>query len=98
MIDFLSGAVTLGYLAAAAFFLSFWRKTAERLFLAFAAAFVLFALNQAAVYALTVVSEATSLVYALRVLGFVIIIAAIVDKNRPRTAAGASRGSAARRK
>lgn len=81
MIEFLSGAVTLGYLVAAGFFLRFWRKTADRFFLAFGAAFLLFALNQFLVAALAVVSEATSLVYALRVLGFILIIAAIVDKN-----------------
>ena len=81
MIDFLSGVVTLGYLVAAAFFLSFWRKTADRLFLAFAAAFILFALNQGLASALTVVSEPTSLIYALRVIGFLVILGAIVDKN-----------------
>lgn len=81
MIDFLAGAVTLGYIVAAAFFLRFWRRTADRLFLAFAAAFVLFALNQALAYAFTVVLEPASLVYALRVLGFLLIIWAIVDKN-----------------
>jgi nucleoside permease NupC len=81
MIDFLSGAVTLGYLVAAAFFLSFWRKTADRLFLAFGAAFVLFALNQALAFVFTVVTEPSSLIYALRVLGCLIIIAAIIDKN-----------------
>lgn len=81
MIDFLSGAVTLGHLMAAAFFVSFWRKTSDRLFLAFGAAFTLFALNQLLAYVLTVVSEPASLVYILRILGFVIIIVAIVDKN-----------------
>lgn len=81
MIDFLAGAVTLGYIIAAAFFLRFWFKTADRLFLAFAAAFALFALNQALVYAFTVLIEPASAVYVLRVLGFVILIAAIVDKN-----------------
>ena len=81
MIEFLSGAVTLGYLVAAAFFLRFWRKTAERLFLAFAIAFALFALNQALASALTVVSEPWSLIYALRVIGFLVILGAIVDKN-----------------
>jgi hypothetical protein len=81
MIEFLSGAVTLGFLVAAAFFLRFWRKTAERLFLAFAIAFALFALNQALASALTVVSEPWSLIYALRVIGFLVILAAIVDKN-----------------
>ena len=81
MIDFLSGAVTLGYLVGAAFFIAFYRKTRDRLFAAFAAAFLLFALNQALAWLFTVVSEPTSLIYALRVLGFLIIIWAIVDKN-----------------
>lgn len=81
MIEFLSGAVTFGYLVAAGFFLRFWRRTLDRLFLAFAAAFLLFALNQFLAAALVVVSEPASLIYALRVLGFVLIIAAIVDKN-----------------
>src|SRR6185503_8184794 len=41
MIEFLSGAITMGYLAAGGFFARFWRKTADRLFLVFALAFVL---------------------------------------------------------
>lgn len=81
MIEFLSGTVTLGYLVAAGFFLRFWRKTADRFFLAFGAAFLLFALNQLLAAVLVVVSEPTSVIYALRVLGFLLIIAAIVDKN-----------------
>ena len=81
MIEFFSGAVTLGFLVAAGFFVRFWRQTADRLFLAFALAFVLFALNQALSSWLTVVIEPTSLIYGLRVLGFVIILGAIVDKN-----------------
>ncbi len=81
MIEFFSGAVTLGFLVAAGFFLRFWRQTADRLFLAFALAFVLFALNQALASWLTVVSEPASLIYGLRVLGFIIILGAIVDKN-----------------
>jgi hypothetical protein len=81
MIEFFSGAVTLGFLVAAGFFLRFWRQTADRLFLAFAVAFVLFALNQALASWLTVVIEPASLIYALRVLGFITILGAIVDKN-----------------
>jgi hypothetical protein len=81
MIEFFSGAVTLAFLVAAGFFLRFWRQTADRLFLAFALAFVLFALNQALASWLTVVIEPASLIYALRVLGFIIILGAIVDKN-----------------
>jgi hypothetical protein len=81
MIEFLSGAVTLAYAIAAGFFFSFWRRTGDRLFAAFGAAFLLFALNQLLAAALTVVLEPASLVYVLRILGFAIIIAAIVDKN-----------------
>jgi hypothetical protein len=82
MIEFLAGAVTLGYLVAAGFFTAFWRRTGDRLFLAFGVAFLLFALNQLLAAALLVVFEPNSLVYVLRVLGFVLILAAIVDKNR----------------
>jgi hypothetical protein len=81
MIEFFSGAITLGFLVAAGFFLRFWRQTADRLFLAFAVAFVLFALNQGLASWLTVVVEPASVIYVLRVLGFVIILGAIVDKN-----------------
>jgi hypothetical protein len=81
MIEFLAGAVTVAYLVAAGFFLRYWRKSGDRLFAAFAAAFALFALNQLLAAALLVVVEPHSMVYALRILGFVIIIGAIVDKN-----------------
>lgn len=81
MIEFLSGAVTAGYLVAGGFFWRFFRKTRDRLFAAFAAAFVLFALNQALVGLFQVATEPESLVYVLRILGFVVILAAILDKN-----------------
>lgn len=79
--EFLSGAVTLGYVVAMMFFVQFWRRTRDRLFLAFATAFALLALNQLLAHLFYVANEPASLVYALRVLAFGIIIAAIVDKN-----------------
>jgi hypothetical protein len=81
MIEFLSGAVTMGFAVAAIFFLRFWRKTAERLFLAFAAAFFLLALNQALALWLGAADERVGYTYLLRVLGFIFILSAIVDKN-----------------
>lgn len=81
MVDFLAGAATVGFLVASGFFVRFWRRTADRLFLAFAVAFALLALNQAAVFVLDVRSEAGSFVYVLRVAAFLLILAAIVDKN-----------------
>jgi hypothetical protein len=79
--NFLAGAVTLGYAIASVFFVRFWRRTADRLFLAFAVAFALLALNQAVVTFLEAGDERTVYAYGLRVLGFILILAAIVDKN-----------------
>lgn len=81
LVDYLAGAVTLGFFVAAAFFLRFWRRTHDRLFLAFAAAFVLLAVNQALAAFLGAGDERTPYTYVLRVLGFVLILYAIVDKN-----------------
>jgi len=81
VIEFLSGAVTFGYLVAALFFARFWKKTGDRLFVAFAIAFVLLALNQALAQWLGAADERVGYTYLLRVLGFVLILAAIVDKN-----------------
>ena len=81
LVDFLSGAVTLGYFVAAGFFLRFWRRTQDRLFASFAAAFALLALNQALAAFLGAGDELTPYTYVLRVLGFVLILLAIVDKN-----------------
>ena len=81
MIDFLSGAVTLAYIVASTYFVHFWRRTADRLFLAFALAFGLLALNQMAVFTMGVDDERYNYAYILRVFGFILILLAIVDKN-----------------
>lgn len=81
LIDFMAGAATLGYLALCGFFLRFWRKTRERLFLAFGLAFAFLALNQMASTYFEAGDERTLIAYALRVLGFILILAAIIDKN-----------------
>ena len=81
MIEYLSGAITLGYLVATLFFARFWRRTGDRLFFAFAIAFALLALNQALAQWLGAADERVGYTYLLRVLGFVLILGAIVDKN-----------------
>lgn len=87
MIEFLSGVITCGYLVAAGLFFVLWRKSAEALFRALSAAFVLFALNQVLAAALVTTSYPSSMVYALRILGFVIILGALLgpdDAQKPR--------------
>ncbi|TAK83479.1 MAG: hypothetical protein EPO20_17690 [Betaproteobacteria bacterium] len=88
MIEFMSGAVTLGFVIAAVFFLRFWRRTSDRLFLVFALGFFLLALNQALAQWLGAADERVGYAYLLRVIGFVIILAAIVDKNLARGGPG----------
>lgn len=84
MIELLAGAVAFGYFVAALFFLRFWRRSGDGLFLAFAAAFFLFAANQALAVQFTIDADSRPEFYLLRLLGFGLIIAAIVAKNLPR--------------
>lgn len=83
MNEFLAGALTAAFLTASVFFLKFWRKTHDRLFSHFALAFLFFALNQVATTFLDVNTERGSFAYLLRIIGYVLILVAIVDKNRP---------------
>jgi membrane protein CcdC involved in cytochrome C biogenesis len=82
MITFLAGALTASYLVAALFFFKFWRKTHDRLFSHFALAFVFFALNQIATTIMEVNTERGSFIYLLRIAGYVLILIAIIEKNR----------------
>lgn len=81
MIDFLSGALMLAFLVATAHFVRFWQRTEDRLFLYFAVAFALLALNQLALFVLGAEDELRGYAYVLRVTGFVLILFAILGKN-----------------
>jgi hypothetical protein len=69
-------------LGVASFFLRFWRQTHDRLFLFLAIAFALFAINWLLLAVAAPARESRHLVYLLRLAGFGIIIAGIIDKNR----------------
>lgn len=81
MVAFLNGAVAMAYLLASLYFLRFWRKTRDRLFLSFSGAFLLLATNLLIVVTLGVEDERTGYSYILRVLGFLLILYAILRKN-----------------
>ena len=81
LIAFLSGMVTLGFTVAGWMFLKFWKRTGDRLFVNFALAFWLFALNQALSLFLTAAATEIRFEYILRVLGFVLILVGIAGKN-----------------
>jgi len=88
MLEYASGAITMGYLVAGLFFLRFWFRTRDGLFAAFAAAFWLLALNQAVTTLSGVPREELSWVYLLRVAAFSLIIVAVVRKNVRREGRG----------
>ena len=80
--DFLGGAIAMGFTVAALFFLKFWRRTREGLFLAFAAAFLLLAITQALLTLSGVPTEERSQLYLLRLLAFLLILGAMYWQNR----------------
>ena len=81
---FLAGAVTMGFAIATLFFLRFWQRTRDRLFLAFSVAFLLLGLNQALVILANIPVEDRSPIYLLRLAAFAIIIWAVIQKTRSR--------------
>ena len=89
MDQFVTGLIAMGYLTLALFFLKFWTRTSDRLFLAFCAAFALFATEQALLVWARAAREEETWFYLLRLCGFLLIIAGVVGKNRrfrPRSA------------
>jgi hypothetical protein len=87
-LQFSSGFIVMGYLVAGLFFLRFWRDTRDRLFAVFAVAFWLFAVQRLLLALIDVEAEHEALFYLLRLVGFLLIIWAVVDKNRSSVAAG----------
>lgn len=81
LFDFMAGMITMGFLLASLFFLRFWRRTGDTLFIAFSIAFLLFAMHQGLVSLAGIPREERSLLYLLRLAGFGLIIFAIVAKN-----------------
>lgn len=82
LLDFLSGATTAGFAIAGFFFLRFWKRTHEGLFLAFAAAFWLLGLAQALLTFTDIPVEERSWLYLLRLAAFSLILVSIWRKNR----------------
>ena len=84
--ELLTGALAMGYLVAATFFLRFWRQTRDRLFGIFALAFFMLAGQRVALSLLdpTRGSESLTHLYVIRLAAFLCILGAIVDRNRGR--------------
>lgn len=75
---FLTGFLTLGYAIAALFFLRFWRDSRDRLFAFFAFGFALLAVQRA----LLLIVQPVEILYAFRLVAFLLMALAIIEKNR----------------
>jgi hypothetical protein len=78
---YLAGMIAMGFAVAGCFFLKFYARTRDSLFMVFAAAFGLMALNQTLVALLGVPKEDQSGIYLIRLAAFVLIIVAVLHKN-----------------
>lgn len=85
---FFSGVTFLGAAAVGLFFIRFWRKSRERLFLILAIAFWMFAAERVILLGLPFILDPGQpspphWVYLARFTAFMLLIVAIVEKNRP---------------
>ena len=81
-VSVVSGALVAGYWVVALFFMRFWRDTRDRLFGAFSAAFWLLGLQRLGLAIAVVHAQETTWLYLVRLVAFVVILGAIVDKTR----------------
>ena len=82
LVVFLGGMLAMGYLVAAGFFLRFWKQTRDRLFISFALAFAILALQRVLITVDFSLSEDRTWMYVLRLIAFLLIVYAIIAKNR----------------
>lgn len=84
MYESITGALIMGHFVVGLFFLRFWRVTHDRLFLLFALAFWVLTINRVGLIFVPEGSEATTLLYLVRLFAFLLILYAIIDKNRSK--------------
>lgn len=82
LVPLMSGMLVAGYAIICMFFLRFWRDTRDRLFVFFAVSFGLLGVQRLGLTFTTAGSPYADWLYVLRLLAFLLIVYAIVDKNR----------------
>ncbi|HEX7708771.1 MAG TPA: DUF5985 family protein [Thermoanaerobaculia bacterium] len=76
------GILFLGQAVIGLFFFRFWLTSRDRLFAMFAVAFWLLAIQRLTLALTQTFFEDQAVFYLLRLLAFVVILVAIIDKNR----------------
>jgi uncharacterized membrane protein HdeD (DUF308 family) len=78
----LCGAIAMASVVAGMFFLRFWQRSRDRFFMLFALSFFVEGANRIALALSERPNEGSPLVYGVRMLSYLLIIAAVVDRNR----------------
>jgi uncharacterized membrane protein YqgA involved in biofilm formation len=81
----LLGAIAFGSAVGGLFFLRFWQRTSDRLFLYFSFAFFLQALDRILIGINASTSDENPVIYLIRLVAYGLIILAIIDKNRKKS-------------
>jgi hypothetical protein len=81
---FLLGIIVTASLVSGAYFLKFWSKTHDLLFLGFGAAFIIEGLNRVSFLFVGASTGDNAVIYSVRLLSYLLILAAIAYKNRRR--------------
>ena len=89
----LLGALAMGTLVVSLIFLRLWRESRDRFFLFFALSFFVQAFNRVTLSLLPSPNEGSPVHYSIRFLAYVLIIVAIVDKNRAPHGSAESEGA-----
>ncbi len=79
---FLLGIIVTASITAAAFFFKFWKQTGDGLFCAFAVAFLIEGVNRLGFLFVELPNEAGPTIYVVRLVAFLLIVGAIIRKNR----------------
>ena len=84
--SFLVGVIVTASVTSGVFFLKFWRDTRDSLFLAFGVSFIIEGLNRVTTLFLARPNEGSPGIYLVRLLAFLLILAAILRKNIGKSA------------
>jgi hypothetical protein len=78
---FLLGVTAMGFLTAGLFFLQFWKDTRDSFFFAFFASFTIEAITRGIQLLLARPNEGHPAIHTVRLVAFLLILAAIIRKN-----------------
>ncbi|HWI41528.1 MAG TPA: DUF5985 family protein [Verrucomicrobiae bacterium] len=82
MIQVMFGAIAMASVVAGLFFVRFWQATRDRFFIFLALSFLVEGINRSLLGVLTDQKEGSPVFSLIRLASYLLIITAIVDKNR----------------